>query len=98
MASLVRIMSALSSVAVLAHAAPARRVQRRRLSVVAMAKGSSPPPSEPKKPKKPSGPGNAPLRMQTEEQRKLGYGGDDIGGAYKRLSGPAAWRPHWSRT
>lgn len=44
----------------------------------AMAKGSTPP-SEPRKPKKPSGPGNAPLRMQTDEQRKLGYGGDGGG-------------------
>lgn len=69
-----------SLAAPLAVAAPARRSQRRRMSVVAMAKGSTPP-SEPKKPKKPSGPGNAPLRMQTDEQRKLGYGGDDTGGA-----------------
>lgn len=91
-----RAMAVVSLQAVVAHAPPARCFQRRRLSVVAMA-GSSPPPSEPKKPKKPSGPGNAPLRMQTDEQRKLGYGGDDSGGAAKwtfsfmRLSVRCMW-------
>ena len=29
------------------------------------------------KPKPARGPGQAPLRMQTDEQRKLGFGGDD---------------------
>lgn len=33
---------------------------------------------------KPRGPGSAPLRMETDDQRKFGYGGDDLppGGGY----------------
>jgi hypothetical protein len=58
-----------------------RRTQRPKACVrtcVAQAKPTPPsgPGGAPKKPA-PRGPGQAPLRMQTEDQKKFGYGGDN---------------------
>jgi hypothetical protein len=59
---------------------------------VAQAKQTPPsgPGGAPKKPAQPSrGPGAAPLRMQTEDQKKFGYGGDNCASSAQRRSAAA---------
>ena len=59
---------------------------------VAQAKPTPPsgPGGAPKKPA-PRGPGQAPLRMQTEDQKKFGYGGDNCACVCPTDAAAASW-------
>jgi hypothetical protein len=76
-----QLVSSQPRVALVPRSCAARAPQRIARVCVAQAKQQPPSGSgggAPKKPAQPSrGPGNAPLRMQTDDQRKFGYGGDN---------------------
>ena len=58
----------------------------RRCGVLARATPDKRPPSS-------RGPGSAPLRMENDEQRKFGYGGDGIDGGGGDGGGSGRWEP-----